>query len=237
MAINFSEEDKEKIKNDKYEIYTKRTEETYAEYVKNLKGRKKGRYFADYYLKFVITAVVIAVSVMYFIHDKSSKLDTVLSVAIEGDAISSEQLARFAEIIENELNIDTEYERADIFCVADDGQLQTLLYTGGADIVISPAEKFQKWAEAGCFSEPESKEELIFYNDFPEEQKYYSKYIDEDTEGQDGGKLYNYGIYLTGTDKYTEELGGYIPGPVAGISSTSENIDNAVSFLRYMTRE
>ena len=174
---------------------------------------------------------------MYFIHDKSSKLDTVLSVAIEGDAVKSEQLARFAEIIEDELNIDTEHERVDIFCVADDGQLQTLLYTGGADIVISPAEKFQKWAEAGCFSEPESKEELIFYNDFPEEQKYYSKYIDEDTEGQDGGKLYNYGIYLTGTDKYIEELGGYIPGPVAGISSTSENIDNAVSFLRYMTRE
>ena len=237
MAINFSEEDKEKLKNDKSEIYTKRTEETYAEYVKNLKGRKKGKYFADYYLKFVITAVIIAVSIMYFINGKASKRDTALSVAIEGDAVSSGQLAGFAEIIEDELNIDTEHEMVDIFCVANDVQLQTLLYTGEADIVISPAENFQKWAKAGCFSAPEDKEELMFYNDFPEEQKYYSEYIDEDAEGQDGSKLYNYGIYLTGTDKYTKELGGYISGPVAGISSTSENIDNAVSFLRYMTRE
>ena len=237
MAINFSEEDKEKIKNDKSEIYTRRTEETYAEYVKSLKGKNKRRYFADYYLKFVIIAIAVITGTIFFIRDIATKPGIVLSVAIDGDAIKSADLAKFAEIIEDELNIDTEHEMVDIFCVANDVQLQTLLYTGEADIVISPAENFRKWAKAGCFSAPEDKEELMFYNDFPEEQKYYSEYIDEDAEGQDGSKLYNYGIYLTGTDKYTKELGGYISGPVAGISSTSENIDNAVSFLRYMTRE
>lgn len=40
MAVQFSEEDKKKIEQDKSEIYTKRTEETYAEYVKSLKDRK-----------------------------------------------------------------------------------------------------------------------------------------------------------------------------------------------------
>ena len=109
-------------------------------------------------------------------------------------------------------------------------------------------EKFQKWAEKGCFMEPGSKEGLSFYNDLPEEQKYYSEYTDgESTEnikdgkeagqGQDGSKLYNCGIYLTGTDKYTNELGGYITGPVAGIVSSSENMDYAVTFLKYMARD
>ena len=47
-------------------------------------------------------------------------------------------------------------------------------------------------------------------------------------------KLYNYGIYLTGTDKYAKELGGLVPEPVAGVSASSKNIDYAVSFLKYM---
>ncbi len=248
MAINFSEEDKEKIKNDKSEIYTRRTEETYAEYVKSLKGKNKRRYFADYYLKFVIIAIAVITGIIFFIRDIATKPGIVLSVAIDGDAIKSADLAKFAEIIEDELNLDTEHEKADIFCVADDGQLQALLYTGGADVLIAPEEKFQKWAEKGCFMEPGSKEGLSFYNDLPEEQKYYSEYTDsENTEnikdsketgqGQDGSKLYNCGIYLTGTDKYTNELGGYITGPVAGIVSSSENMDYAVTFLKYMARD
>ncbi len=112
------------------------------------------------------------------------------------------------------------------------------------DIIISTEEKFQKWAEAGYFFEPGSTEELSFYNGFPEDQKFYSHYISSedirnseqiaDAEPSDK-KLYNYGIYLTGTDKYAKELGGLVPEPVAGVSASSKNIDYAVSFLKYMT--
>lgn len=244
MAINFSEEDKEKIKNDQSEIYTKRTKETYAEYVKNLKGKDKRRYFADYYLKFVIIAIAVITGIIFFIRDTATKPNIVLSVAIDGDIIEDESLAKFTEIIEDELNLDTEHEKADIFCVMDERQLQVLLYTGGADVLIAPEEKFQKWAERECFIEPGSKEEILFYNDLPEEQKYYSAYIDstntengkETEEGQGSSKLYNCGVYLTGTDKYTNELGGYTKNPVAGIAASSENTDYAVTFLKYMAR-
>lgn len=178
MAINFSKEDKEKMEQDKSEIYTKRTEESYAEYVKNLKGSKKGRYFADYYLKFVIAAVIVIAGLIYFVRDAvATKPSTVLSIAIEGDAIEDENLIKFAEIIEDELNLDTEHERVNVFNVTGDRQLQTFLYTGQVDIIISTEEKFQKWAEAGYFFEPGSTEELSFYNNFPEEQKFYSNYI------------------------------------------------------------
>lgn len=245
MAINFSKEDKEKMEHDKSEIYTKRTDESYAEYVKNLKGRKKGRYFADYYLKFVIAAVIVVAGLIYFVRDAVvTKPSAVLSIAIEGDAIEDENLVKFAEIIEDELNLDTEHEKVNVFIATGDKQLQTFLYTGQVDIIISTEEKFQKWAEAGYFFEPGSTEELSFYNGFPEDQKFYSHYISSedirnseqitDAEPSDK-KLYNYGIYLTGTDKYAKELGGLVPEPVAGVSASSKNIDYAVSFLKYMT--
>jgi len=245
MAINFSKEDKEKMENDKSEIYTKRTDESYAEYAKNLKGRKKAQYFADYYLKFVIAAVIVTVGIIYFVRDVTApKPSIVLSVAIEGDSIDDANFAKFAEIIEDELNLDTEHERVDVFGTISDIQLQTLLYTSQADVVISTEEKFQKWAETGYFLEPGSTEELSFYNGLPEDQKYYSQYISseglynseqiKDAE-PDGTTLYNYGIYLTGTDKYAKELGGLMESPVAGISVSSGNIGYAVAFLKYMT--
>lgn len=246
MAMQFSEEDKEKIKQDKSEIYTKRTEETYAEYVKNLKGKRKGRYFADYYLKFVIGAVIVVTGIILFIRNAfATPPEIVLSVAIEGDAVEDENLEIFADVIENELNLDIENERVNIFCVTSEKQLQTNLYTGEADIVISTPDKFQKWAEGGYFLEPESSGELSFYNEFDEDKKFYSNYIsgqdilDSGTiEGAEPSDktLYNYGIYLTGTDKYHKELGGFITEPVAGISATAKNVDYAALFIKYMTR-
>lgn len=246
MAMQFSEEDKEKMRQDKSEIYTKRTEETYAEYVKNLKGRRKGRYFADYYLKFVIGAVVIAIGVMLFIRNAvATPPEVVLSIAIEGDAVEDENLESFADIIEDELNLDIENERVNIFCVTSEKQLQTNLYTGEADIVISTPDKFQKWAEGGYFLEPGNNSELSFYNEFDEDKKFYSNYISgedilesETIEGAEPSDktMYNYGIYLTGTDKYQKELGGFMTEPVAGISATAKNVDYAALFIKYMTK-
>ena len=246
MAVQFSEEEKKKIEQDKSEIYTKRIEETYAEYVKRLKGRRKGRYFADYYLKFVIGAVIVAIGIMLFIRNAfATPPEIVLSVAIEGDAVEDEDLEIFADVIEDELNLDTENERVNIFCITSERQLQTNLYTGETDIVISTPDKFQKWAEGGYFLEPGNNAELSFYNEFDEDKKFYSNYISgedildsetiEDAEPSDK-TLYNYGIYLTGTDKYHKELGGFMAEPVAGISATAKNVDYAALFIKYMTR-
>ena len=85
----------------------------------------------------------------------------------------------------------------------------------------------------------------LFYNEFDEDKKFYSNYISgedildsetiENAEPSDK-TLYNYGIYLTGTDKYHKELGGFMAEPVAGISATAKNIDYAALFIKYMTR-
>lgn len=52
--MQFSKEDQEKLKNDKSEIYRKRTEETNREDVENLSKKGKWEYFKQYYLKGLI---------------------------------------------------------------------------------------------------------------------------------------------------------------------------------------
>lgn len=245
MAINFSDEDRKNLENDKSEIYTKRTEESYAEYAKKLKGRNKGRYFADYYLGFVIIAVIVIVLLVFFVRDAVAiKPSTVLSVAIDGDAIDDGQLAEFEKTIADVLELDTKREKVHVYISIDEKELQTFLYTGETDVVISSEDGFKKWAESGYFLEPGSESELAFYNSYPEDEKYYSEYISADDirnseslgqiEASDTTK-YNFGIYLTSTDKYAEELGGLIQKPVAGISAASENVDYASVFIQYMT--
>lgn len=61
MAMQFSKEDQEKLKNDKSEIYRKRTEETNREDVENLSKKGKWEYFKQYYLKGLIVVIVVAV--------------------------------------------------------------------------------------------------------------------------------------------------------------------------------
>ena len=47
MAMQFSKEDQEKLKNDKSEIYRKRTEETNREDVENLSKKGKWEYLSN----------------------------------------------------------------------------------------------------------------------------------------------------------------------------------------------
>lgn len=245
MAMQFSDEERKKMERDKSEIYTKRTEETYAEYVKSLKGKRKGRYFADYYLQFVVIAIVIiAVAVLVIRNAVATPPAIVLSVALDSDVVSEENIGDFEEKIEEVLELDKERERVYIYCSSDNQQLQTYLYTSEVDVVISDEESFKKWAESGYFFEPSSDEEVKFYNEYPEDVKYYSTYISaediresekiEDAVSSDGTE-YNYGIYLTNTDKYSKELEGHLKNPVAGISAASKNAYYAEAFIKYMT--
>lgn len=47
MAMQFSKEDQEKLKNDKSEIYRKRTEETNREDVENLSKKENGNILSN----------------------------------------------------------------------------------------------------------------------------------------------------------------------------------------------
>jgi len=245
MAINFSKEDKEKLRQDKSEIYTKRTEESYAEYVKELKGKDKGRYFADYYLRTVIIGFFVFIALIFFIRNAvANPPQIVLSVAIDGDAIEDTDLEDFARTVEEELGLDTSKEKVNVFISSNDKELQTFLYTGEVDIVISTEDGFKKWAEGGYFMEPGEYSQLSFYNNYPEDEKYYSTFISaEDIRNSENPQEakpsddteYNYGIYLTGADIYQKELKGLVQKPVAGISAATRNIDYAVPFIKYMT--
>ncbi len=239
MAIQFSDEDKKKLENDKSEIYTKRTNETYAEYVKKLKGRNKGQYFVDYYLKFLIAAVMIAALVIMFIrHAVSKPPETVLSVAIDKDAFEDETLEEFEKEVADVLELDPQKEKVSVFTSSDDQQLQTFLYVGRIDVLITDEKDFKKWAEGGYFLEPGTSPELSFYEEYPKDVRYYSHYVSpEEVRGEvlDDNTEYNFGVRLSSYDKYSKELGGFVPDPVAGISASTENVYYACEFIKYMT--
>ena len=59
MAVHFSDEEKEKLKQDKASIYEDHTDEAIKEEIKNLSWKGKLKQFQHYYLKGVIIAVVI----------------------------------------------------------------------------------------------------------------------------------------------------------------------------------
>ncbi|MCD7826727.1 MAG: hypothetical protein LUH14_12320 [Clostridiaceae bacterium] len=244
MAMQFSEEDQEKLKNSKSELYKKRTKETNDEDIKNLSKIGKIRHFMQYYFKTLLIIVVIAAVFLAWIVQAMLDRDiNVLYVAIEKDVFDEEEIADFQQILEEYFQTsDRETVVVDVDC--SHSQLQTYLYTGTVDVVISEEESYKHWAKSAYFMDTTDYSEVSFYNNYDEEYRLYSQYVSgEDvrnnttdqigeTEASDQTEYYC-GIYLTDSDKY-KELGGFVEKPVIGISVNSANTEYAQQFIEYM---
>lgn len=245
MAMQFSKEDQEKMKNDKSEIYQKRTERTNQEDIMNLSRKGKIQHFKDYYLKTVlIVVVIVAIVGGSIIKSVTDRKATALYVAIQKDAFAEETIAAYEDAIEKYLKINRENEMVIVNTSLSDQELQTLFYAGTADILITSESAFEAWGAGQYFYDSENCEEVSFYKDYDEKYLYRTQYITSEdilnnketdvaeTKPSDN-TAYNCGIYLTDSEKYMQ-IGGGIAKPVLGISNNTKHLAEAKKFTKYM---
>lgn len=246
MAMQFSKEDQEKLKNDKSEIYRKRTAQTNQEDIANLSRKGKWQHFKDYYLKSVLVAIlVICVLVTAIVQSATKKASNALYIAIQKDAIPEEQIPAFEAVLEEYLGLDTEEEVVTVNIDCTDQQLQTYFYAGTADILITDEEYFKQWGQAEYFYASNKNKEVAFYKDYDEKYQYTTSYVTsedvrtnmevDDIKDVEAGNQteYNCGLYLTDSEKY-KQLGGAFEKPVLGIATTTKHLEEAKKFTKYM---
>ena len=244
MAMHFSKEEQEALKNDTSEIYQKRTDETNREDIANLSVKGKWQQFKDYYLKNVIIAVVIVAILVVGIVQAATKKQTALYVAIQHDALDEETITAFQKAIEDYLEVNTGREVVTIDVASNDQKLQTYFYAGTADILITDEESFKTWGQSEYFYASDIDKQVAFYKDYDEKYLYSTEYITSkdirdnktsdvaDTKASDTTK-HNCGLYLTDSDKY-RQIGGQLEKPVIGIATTTEHLTDAKKFTKYM---
>ncbi len=245
MAMQFSEEDREKLKKDKSAIYQKRSDKVGKEELANLSGKGKWQHFVDYYLKAAVAVVlVLCLIVGGVIHTFMNRKMCALYIAIQKDIIAEEQIPFVQEAIAQYLELNTDREEVTIDISCSDRQLQTYFYAGTADILITDEESFQKWGQAEYFYAPEKYKEVAFYEEYDEALRYRSKYVtgedvlnDTEREAKEAAAgdvtEYTCGLYLTDSKKY-RQIGGAIEKPVLGISVTTKHLPEAEAFVKYM---
>lgn len=245
MAMQFSKEDQEKLKNDKSEIYRKRTEETNREDVENLSKKGKWEYFKQYYLKGLIVVIVVAVLLIAgAIQAATKKAATSLYIAVQKDIINEEDVPALESAIGKYLGMDPKDEVVKIDVSPDDKQLQAYFYAGTADILIADEKTFQRWGESEYFFDSNTSKKVAFYKNYDEKYQFKTQYITgedilnntkteaSDTKASDKTE-YNCGIYLSDSQKY-RQMGGQLDKPVLGIATSTKHIEYATQFAKYM---
>lgn len=245
MAMQFSEEDREKLKKDKSAIYQKRSDKVSKEEIANLSGKGKWQHFVDYYLKATVgILLVICLIVGGMIHTFMNRKMCALYIAIQKDMIAEEQVPFVQEAVAQYLELDTDREEVTIDISCSDKQLQAYFFAGTADILITDEESFRKWGQAEYFYAAEKNSEVDFYKEYDEKILYRSKYVtgedvlnDMEKEAKEATPSdeteYTCGLYLTESEKY-RQIGGAIKKPVLGISITTKHLPEAEAFVKYM---
>lgn len=245
MAMHFSKEDQDKLKNSGAEIYKKRKDKPTKEEVKNLSVKGKIQHFFDYYFKASL-AVVLAICLVaaFIIHTVTDRAVCSLYIAAKHDILTEEQVPFVEEAIAEYLGLDPEREYVTIDISCTDQQLQTYFYAGTADILITDEEHFKEWGQAEYFYAAETNKEVAFYEKYEDKYRYRTAYITgedvlnnktEDTLDTKAGDdtEYNCGLYLTDSEKY-RQIGGAHQKPVIGIATTTKRLPEAKKFVKFM---
>ena len=231
MAVHFSDEEKEKLKQDKASIYEDHTDEAIKEETKNLSWKGKLKQFQHYYLKGVIIAVVIIAMIGLQVYDAVTKADVLLFICVQGDVIDDDNVEKIQKALNEYLGYQDGKETVRLSLDGDDQQIQTFLYSGTADLLICSEENLEKWGHAG-----------YFYSEYPEKYRRYTQYIsgedvrsnttDKNMKASDKTQYFT-GLSLEDSDKY-KQLGGMLPDPVIAMSNESKHPEDAEKIIRYL---
>ena len=140
MAVHFSDEEKEKLKQDKASIYEDHTDEAIKEEIKNLSWKGKLKQFQHYYLKGAIIAVVIIAMIGLQVYDAVTKADVLLFICVQGDVIDDDNVEKIQKALNEYLGYQDGKETVRLSLDGDDQQIQTFLYSGTADLLICSEE-------------------------------------------------------------------------------------------------
>ena len=183
-------------------------------------------------------------AVLFFKNAVQKKPHCVLYIAIEDDVLDEDKVADFEKAVEKYLNIDTKNEYVKVDNGTSDQEIQTYIYSGVVDVIIASEDTYKRWANEGCMADPSSSDTVSFYKDYDKNKKYFAKYVSgeelrkskqsADKLKSSEGKTYNFGLYLSDSKKYKETLGGLLKKPVAGITATSKNTEEAKQFIKWM---
>lgn len=248
MAVHFSDEEKEKLKQDKASIYEDHTDEAIKEEIKNLSWKGKLKQFQHYYLKGVIIAVVIIAMIGLQVYDAVTKADVLLFICVQGDVIDDDNVEKIQKTLNEYLGYQDGKETVRLSLDGDDQQIQTFLYSGTADLLICSEENLEKWGHAGYFYSENGKdrakgnEEVAFYSEYPEKYRRYTQYIsgedvrsnttDKNMKASDKTQYFT-GLSLKDSEKY-KQLGGMLPDPVIAMSNESKHPEDAEKIIRYL---
>ena len=231
MAVHFSDEEKEKLKQDKASIYEDHTDEAIKEEIKNLSWKGKLKQFQHYYLKGAIIAVVIIAMIGLQVYDAVTKADVLLFICVQGDVIDDDNVEKIQKALNEYLGYQDGKETVRLSLDGDDQQIQTFLYSGTADLLICSEENLEKWGHAG-----------YFYSEYPEKYRRYTQYIsgedvrsnttDKNMKASDKTQYFT-GLSLEDSDKY-KQLGGMLPDPVIAMSNESKHPEDAEKIIRYL---
>jgi hypothetical protein len=228
---------KETRLNDSAEIYSKRTQQTEKQKLREMSFSQKVQYFKDYYFKILLGSIVtIGFVTWILVTVLMPKKETILNAAVINDTWNAEKettfindLNKFFAINPKKQNIqfDTSYYITDKnpASMSTEEKLVTYIMANQIDVIITDEATFKKYAYNGYFSDLADQLPTNVYSKLSD--YFYTSNTQSDKEQS------AYGIYLDDSERF-KELGSILKKPVIGIVANSKYRENGVKLIQYL---
>ncbi len=216
---------------------------------KGLEGKSfsyKFKYYAGYYKWYVVGALALILIIASIVKTMLTAKDNALCVALVGASFEPDYelfIHEFEQISgtddKHEMTIDSNYavlsDGEGTLDVSSQEKLFVTIAAGETDVIIAPAEAFARMAQYGYLMD---LRDVLPENDIKGyEDDIYVAEVTDDPEDPSAPTYTQYsGIDISNAAKVLSER-WYVStdGPVYfGLSATSANKDNALSFLHYL---
>lgn len=186
--------------------------------------KRKFQIFKEYYLKWVILALVLVVGLIFFCSNQSNKKQNRMQIMIMGVQYATEAEAAFEEEIADLLGLDKQKEYADIAGVYTAEQLMYMLLNAETDILIMDATYFESMVSEELLSplDPILGEEML------------QARADDLVTGEDGAV---YGISVSDAPWTTQLEMVSTDDMIIGITDGGPNPQNAQALLKLLLEE
>lgn len=235
---------KETRLDDSAEIYKKREKMTERQKLSDMNTSEKWEYFKQYYLKKLISILVIAGFVGYLLYEVlSPKPDTVLNVAMVNYPLNEETLTQLENDIKELLNVNPETQNIIIDTgydlknhdYASAEKLTTYAFAGELDLFIAPESQFIKYAFSNSLTPLTDALPTDVYSALSDRLfSCRTRLNDEEVPAEAQGPEGVYGIYAEDLPMFEAYKGYMQDPPVIGIFVTSKNTENAVTTIRHL---
>jgi hypothetical protein len=235
------EEEKGKVKKDGL-IYQQRNDTDYKAEYEKLDTKGKFQFFKDYYLQTILIVLAALLLGGYYIAKAVTKPQTVLYIAIIDDVFDEDKIEELEDAVGTYLGLDNKRELVEINTNFNSSngtlneQLQSYLYAGSCDVVISSEDAFEGLANAGYFLEPDTSDTVAIFKEQKEKDRFYYPIVDGEQirgEKQMDDTEYNFGISIGSCAKY-KALGGFNKTAIVGVANSSRRQEEAAAFLQFM---